>query len=357
MRKIRFLLSLLIFASFFSLPGAFGKTPEDSFVFTAVGDFGATPNTTAVLEGISGTDSSFHLAVGDLSYNQIRPESAWRDYVRAHLRKNLPFEVLSGNHEENGYNGLIDDFTKVFPDELGAVGDYGKEYTFDFPKINPLARFILISPATHFKVGGTYSYDKGNKHYAWLSKQIDGARNSGIRWVIVGMHKNCLSAGSKSCEIGEDLLNLLVKKKVDLVLQGHDHNYQRTKALGTGGACQEIRAGFYNPACVADAGKKDEVFEKGAGTIIVIVGTGGHSNYSIDKRDPEAPYFAKLIGDKHHPTYGFGLFTVSADEIKGKFVPCKKGLLSLLFKDEFHIVDSGYRLSHKQVIQPEKPQI
>ncbi len=90
MQKIRFLLSFLIFVSSFSLPKAFGKTPEDSFVFTAVGDFGATPNTTAVLEGISGTDSSFHLAVGDLSYNQIRPEKAWDDYARAYLRKDLP---------------------------------------------------------------------------------------------------------------------------------------------------------------------------------------------------------------------------------------------------------------------------
>jgi len=151
-------------------------------------------------------------------------------------------------------------------------------------------------------------------------------------------------------------LNLLVEKKVDLVLQGHDHNYQRSKALRTGGACPQIRAGSYNPSCVAGTGTND-IFEKGAGTIILIVGTGGKSNYSVDKRDPEAPYFAKLIGNKDHPTYGYSRFTVSADEIKGEFVPCKKGLLSLLFTDEFHIVDSGYRLLHKEVIPPEKPQI
>lgn len=356
MRKILFLSSLLIFSFLFPLPKAFGKTPEGSFVFTAAGDFGATPDTTAVLEGISGTDSSFHLAVGDLSYNQIRPESAWRDYVRAHLRKDLPFEVLTGNHEDNGFNGLIENFTKVFPDELGAVGDYGKEYYFDFPKIDPLARFIMISPDSHFKVGGTFTYNKGNNHYAWLSKQIDGARKLGIRWVIVGMHKNCLSAGVKSCQIGEDVLNLLVEKKVDLVLQGHDHNYQRTKALGTSDACRQIRSGFYNSACVADAGAKD-VFEKGVGTIFVINGIGGYSNYSINKKDAEAPYFSKLIGDRNHPTYGFSRFTVSVDEIKGEFVPSNKGLLGLLFKDEFHIVDSDYRASHKPVTQPETPQI
>lgn len=353
MRKIPFILAFFILASS-APPNAFGKTSEESFVFTAAGDFGATANTTAVLEGISATDSSFHLAVGDLSYNQIRPESAWRDYVRLHLRQDLPFEVLAGNHEENGFNGLIDDFSKVFPDELGARGDYGKEYYFDFPKINPLARFILISPNIHLKVGGTYSYNKGNSHYAWLSKEIDEARGLGLRWVIVGMHENCLSAGWKSCEIGEELLNLLVEKKVDLVLQGHDHNYQRSKALGIGGDCPQIRAGSYNSACVADAGTKN-VFEKGIGTIIVIVGTGGKSNYSIHTKDPEAPYFARLIGSKNQPTYGFGRFTVSTDEIKGEFVPCNKGLLSLLFKDEFHIVDSGSRLSKTQAVQAESP--
>ncbi len=165
---------------------------------------------------------------------------------------------------------------------MGAKGNYGKEYYFDFQKKDPVARFILISPGCHFKVGGLFSYNKESKHYAWLSKQIDRARNSGIRWVIVGMHKNCLTAGLKSCEIGEDVLNLLAEKKVDLVLQGHEHNYQRSKALAISNACPEIKPGSYHSACVADAGTKD-VFEKGAGAIM------GNQIIRSIKRIPKPP--------------------------------------------------------------------
>src|SRR5512143_808244 len=70
-----------------------------SFTFTAVGDYGATANTSAVLEAIAAASPSFHLALGDLSYGSIQPESAWCDYVRSHVGSTLPFELLSGNHD------------------------------------------------------------------------------------------------------------------------------------------------------------------------------------------------------------------------------------------------------------------
>ncbi len=48
------------------------------------------------------------------------------------------------------------------------------------------------------------------------------------------MHKPCLSLGEYACDIGADLTNLLLSKKVDLVLSGHEHIYQRSKQLGAG---------------------------------------------------------------------------------------------------------------------------
>jgi hypothetical protein len=39
------------------------------------------------------------------------------------------------------------------------------------------------------------------------------------------MHKVCLSASGKSCEVGRDLINLLIEKRVDLVLQAHGLAY------------------------------------------------------------------------------------------------------------------------------------
>ena len=47
------------------------------------------------------------------------------------------------------------------------------------------------------------------------------------------MHKPCLSMGEYACDPGADLVNLLLQKKVDVVLSGHEHIYQRTKQLGS----------------------------------------------------------------------------------------------------------------------------
>ncbi len=46
-----------------------------------------------------------------------------------------------------------------------------------------------------------------------VASTIDNARlDSEIRWIVV-MHKDCVSVGGKSCEVGIDLWNLLMQKK------------------------------------------------------------------------------------------------------------------------------------------------
>ncbi len=42
--------------------------------------------------------------------------------------------------------------------------------------------------------------------------RIDEAQSQGL-WTIVGMHKNCITTGEKSCEIGAPLFNVLVGAK------------------------------------------------------------------------------------------------------------------------------------------------
>jgi hypothetical protein len=173
----------------------------------------------------------------------------------------------------------------------------------------------------------SYQYVRGNPHYAWVAQRIDDARAAGIPWVVVGMHKVCLSLGSKSCEIGADLMNLLISKRVDLVLQGHDHNYQRSKQL----TCA-VEASFVS-ACVADDGS-DGVYPKGAGTLFVIAGAFGKSLYDIETGDSEVGYFARWMGSNVNPTYGFVKYTVTPGQISAQYVGTSGGT----FADEFRIV-------------------
>jgi len=99
---------------------------------------------------------------------------------------------------------------------MGSTGTYGKEYFFDHPAAAPLMRVIMISPSMTMPDGTLYDYSPGTAHWQWLVDAIDGARAAGIRWITVGMARNCISTGEKGCEIGPDVFNMLVDKRVDL---------------------------------------------------------------------------------------------------------------------------------------------
>ena len=293
-----------------------------SFTFAAAGDHGANANTAGSLAALDASPASFYLALGDLDYDETPTDAAWCDYVHANLPTKgpaFPFEVLTGNHEEDpGTNGSILNHAACLPDQLGATAGpgsaYGAEYSFDYPAGAPLARFIMISP--ELTVGGTtYHYEPGTVHYAWLADTIDAARAAGIRWVIVGMHFPCLAAGQYSCAADPALLNLLVGRKVDLILHGHEHSYQRSKQLALDPTpCPSIPRNGYVPGCVVDDGF-DNIYPKGAGSVDVIAGTFGRGLYNTYPADPESPYFVRLDNTSH----GFMQYTVTADRIDASF--------------------------------------
>ena len=148
-----------------------------------------------------------------------------------------------------------------------------------------------------------------------MANTIDSARAAGIKWVIVGMHKVCISMGIAPCDIGNDLLNLLVSKKVDLILQAHDHDYQRSKQLALNGpTCTAIQVGTYNSNCVVNDGSTGS-YTQGSGPVVVIVGTAGEGLHTLNLCDGDTGYFAKWMGNNVNPTNGLTKFTISADQL------------------------------------------
>jgi hypothetical protein len=286
-----------------------------SFVFTAAGDYGSSKDATATLNLIARSDASFNLALGDLSYTDA-PESDWCDYVRSKVGETFPFQLVAGNHEEDsGGDGHIGEFASCLPDKMDSVGEYAEEYYFDY---RGLARFIMISPDLTID-GKHYFYGGANKHYEWVADAIDGARAADIPWVIVGMHKNCLSVGAYYCNIYQELMSLLVEKKVDLVLHAHDHTYQRTSQLATGSSCAIVKVDSFDDDCVVDSGE-DDAYTKGAGPVFVVTGAAGAELYEANPDDPEAGYFVEWMGANSDPRKGFTKSTVSREEISTEFV-------------------------------------
>jgi hypothetical protein len=294
-------------------------TPQpsaSSVHFTASGDFSFSAAAGAVLAHIAESGADLHLALGDLSYSRPGEEGAWCDFVTRHVGEDFPFELLAGNHEADGQNGHIDAFTACLPNRLpGLVGQYAREYFVDVPSEVPLVRLILISPGVRFD-DGVWSYAEGSSRYGWTEAAIDDARESGIQWVVVGMHMPCLSVGRYSCGSGPDVMKLLVDKRVDLVLSGHEHTYQRTHQLATGSDCPELSPVGFDAECVGDS---DGTFDQGTGTVFATVGTGGVELRDINRRDPEWGYLAAAAGANVLPTWGSLDVRVTRDRLTARF--------------------------------------
>jgi len=291
-----------------------------SFSFTAVSDYGQTSHTTTNLNYIATSGVSFNLGLGDLNYNPNVTTDAWSTYAKSHLPTNFPFEIIAGNHDV----AQIDTFAADLPDHIGAIsGTYAKEYYFDYPPGTPLARFILISPTS------LYNYSKGSAHYNWVAKTIDTARAANIPWVIVGMHQYCFVI-SASCK-GQALLDLLISKKVDLILQGHKRSYQASKQLALNPTtCPTLSTTNYNAECVVNATTN---LTKGAGSVIVVTATGGQPLTSIDTTDPKTGYFRAWMGSNINQTWGVSNITISATQLTTQFVGTSGGT----FSDSFTI--------------------
>lgn len=311
-------------------PPSSPSDPTRTVTFTALGDIGASADASDVLTELGQAAADLTVVVGDLSYGKVGAEEKWCAFVKERVGADHPFELLSGNHESDGKNGNINDFSACLPNQLpGLVGTYGRQYYVDVPHEQPLVRFVMISPGLHFPQG-RLDYDRGGESYTWTEEAIDSARAAGIPWVVVGAHKPCLSIGQYGCDSGSDIFALLLAKRVDLVLHGHEHIYQRTVQLtaGTPG-CPALVPGRYNRSCVTDS---DGVFTKGAGTIAATVGSGGRTLRSLGLEDPEARYFAAASGRNQEPTFGFLQVSATEDRLSAEFVG-----VNGRFEDEFTI--------------------
>jgi hypothetical protein len=313
MRKILLVTGLFILASLILTLVLVQKRSDnrsraadtDIFTFTAAGDYHNKSQFSATVDAVAKEQPAFNIALGDFSYTP-GGEAAWCSTWQK-TYKNLI--LITGNHDSGESNGgNVDVYRKQCPYPLqgGVKGDYGKQYYFDYPDQAPLARFILIAPGLDGNV--RYDYTKGGNGYQFTEQAINDARQKNIPWIFAGFHKNCISAGEVAqCAVETDIMDLLIAKKVDVILQGHEHNYQRSKQL----KCMKIDS--YDASCVAASGNS---LKKGDGTIIHIMGTGGRNPHTIDSNDPEYKYFdATQTG-----SFGVGKFTVSRTGLLFEFV-------------------------------------
>jgi 3',5'-cyclic AMP phosphodiesterase CpdA len=163
-----------------------------------------------------------------------------------------------------------------------------------------------IEPGTSFYIRG-YS---GGEQTRWLEKTLrEASEDKSIDWIIVQMHQDALS--SSKTGNGSDLglrqawLPLFDQYGVDLVLCGHDHDYERSFPVrgSSHNAGQDIATGAVvdtaQPIPVVTSPGSDGTFDTSRGTVHLILGGGGTSApldvYGVDPGNglPQAKIFTK----------------------------------------------------------------
>ena len=306
--------------------------PDTGVVITAAGDIGASDNALQVWQLARSLHPDVHLALGDLSYAELTPESAWCDAVAAAVGPDFPLELLAGNHDSlDERDGSIEAFTACLPNRVaGMSGDYGREYTIDLPARDPVVRIVAASPNLTF-ADGRWEYRTDDAHDRWLSGAIRDARSKGVAWVVVAAHFPCPTVGVHTCPPVTDFYHRVMAEGADVVLHGHEHAYQRTYQLREGSPqCPRLPTDAFDEACIADRGP---VFAAGAGTVFATAGTGGTALRDVDLGNPAAGYFAALSGRNADPAHGVLRITADRQELRAQFVSTVPGA----FADSFTI--------------------
>jgi predicted phosphodiesterase len=187
---------------------------ETSFSFVVLGDTRTQHDIhQAVVGQARALAPDFVLHTGDLvGYGRRRHE--WETFFRIEqpLIAEAPLYPILGNHEEYAlhYFNLF-----ILPDEE-------RWYTFEYGN----ARFIGL------QVDGYAAVDRWSEQYRWLEETLAANRHP---WLIAFFHIPPYSALSKDPEgllARQYLIPLLEEHGVDIVLNGHHHNYQRIVVHG-----------------------------------------------------------------------------------------------------------------------------
>jgi hypothetical protein len=218
--------------------------PGEPFVVAAVGDgAGGSPESDAVTAIIDSWNPNMLLYLGDV-YNAgtVAEYQNWYAPDTSFGRFKGITNPTIGNHEYSGSQG-----------PLGYMHYWGSPPHYYSVDANG---WHIVSLDSNDKFN---EIDPGSGQMEWLRGDLEKTRAA---CTLVFFHHPPFSVGSHGDTPGmEALWALLVEHGVTLVLTGHEHNYQRWQPLDETG---EIDA---------------------AGTVSLVVGTGGQSEYAVTRDD------------------------------------------------------------------------
>ncbi|KAK1693113.1 hypothetical protein QYE76_009810 [Lolium multiflorum] len=205
--------------------------PDVPFKFGLIGDLGQTFDSNSTLSHYDANGGSAVLFVGDLSYADAYPlhdNNRWDSWARFVERSVAyqPWLWTAGNHEldyapEIGEATPFKPFTHRYPTPFRASGS-----------TEPLWYSVKIASA-HVVVLSSYSaYGQYTPQWTWLDAELRRVDRKVTPWLVVLMHSPWYNSNGYHYMEGESMRvqfeRWLVDAKVDLVLAGHVHSYERS---------------------------------------------------------------------------------------------------------------------------------
>ncbi|WP_433944454.1 S-layer homology domain-containing protein [Paenibacillus sp. SN-8-1] len=292
-----------------SRTGTFRTAPKSgAFTFIDLTDTQAKTEEEAILssETIAKAfktipNAGFMMINGDI-VDKGKEETQW-DWLLGHTENSLLNTTIvpaAGNHEEDA-NSFIEHFN------------------------------IKEADNSDTKTGAYYSYNYGNTHFAilnsneednatyanfseaqveWLKKDVKEARAAGAKWIVVNFHKGPYTTSNHATD--EDIMGpngvrtkiapIMAELEIDLVFQGHDHIYARTKPIKEDGTAEKT-----NKITEMINGKTIEYTVNPGSPIYLIPATAGPKVYYKNKSDKLGdPYYNlfEVADENHAAKYG-----------------------------------------------------
>jgi hypothetical protein len=246
---------------------------SNNFSFGTAGDWGTNSDTTATASNMASHQIQIVIGLGDFCYCGS-PDSWWNGPLAP--INHLMFRGAQGNHDADNSGSL--EYLRLF-------GQNNWTSSFNYKNVH----FVPIDT-------------ESNPDAAALDKDLATAKQDpNIKWIVAFYHKPIYTSPTNhepdEAGIKNTVIPLFDKYHVDLVLQAHNHNYQRSYPL---------------KADMVTETRPDSIYQNPKGSIYMVVGTGGQDFYPLDG---QAPY----IQNQFTGIPGFLKVDVSDTSLKGTF--------------------------------------
>ncbi|HKG86911.1 MAG TPA: metallophosphoesterase [Nitrososphaeraceae archaeon] len=253
------------------------------FNFAAAGDWGCTDDTTDTVNNIVDKNPELVLGLGDYSYDED-PADCWLKKVKP---INDKMKIAIGNHDMEKLN--------IYTNHFGLREQY---YSFNYYNVH------LVALSTEL------GYKPFSSQYEFVENDLSkAASDPNIDWIVVYFHKQMYASPSNHDDyptLRSTYHPLFNEYGVDLVLQAHNHNYERT---------YPIKFNSNSPFNPITTTTNTNTYTDPDGQIFATIGTGGVSLYAFTGK---ADHFVKQYGD-------FGILNIDvtnepqSSSLTGKF--------------------------------------